>query len=264
MTNEKELQKEIVNYLKTNYWEVKEYVPRKDCLNWEHPYQADLLIRHSSYKKLGWIGIEIKDHHKVADAFQQIITKYQNHYFDSLNQPINIWAIIVNSYETDDYSHGRNAERSIYLHKFGVGILNWKNIDKYNIPKIIFNHSLTARGSIYLAPFKENLTDESLVLSFVLDKCQWVKSVNKSNMGFVGFEKFTELKNKKMDEIIRYSENTGLIVSKEALHELSLKNNWAEILTKLSSENRFFIEIKDIIENSGVKEDAKKSLFEFA
>lgn len=190
MTNEKQLQSEIVTYLKNNLWEVKEYVPRKDCLNWKHPYQADLLIRHISYKELGWIGIEIKDHHKVADAFQQIITKYQNHYFEGINQPINVWAIIVNSYESDDYSSGRNSERKNYLQKFGIGILNWKGWKE----EIIFNHSETAKCGIWLDPLKRNETNEQLLISFVLDKCQWVKAVNKNNIGFIEYKKFQEVK----------------------------------------------------------------------
>lgn len=185
MTNEKELQKQIVQYLKENLWEVKEYVPRKDCLTWEHPYQADLLIRHNSYPKIGWIGIEIKDHHKIPDAFQQVITKYQNHYFDSITQPINLWALMVN--HCDVITSDSDWK---FLQKFGIGLVKWNHWRE----QIIFNHSESNRCSIFLNPLKRNETDEDLLLSFCLDKCKWVKSINKENMGFLAHKEFKEVK----------------------------------------------------------------------
>jgi len=189
--NEKKLQKEIINELKKHGWETKEYVPRKDCLNWTHPYEADLIIRHPLYQKIGWIGIEIKDHHKVADAFQQVITKYQNHYFDSINQPINLWAIIINTNAgTENYTWGRGQEQKIYLQKFGIGILNWQGWKE----AIIFNHSHTAQCSININPNKNNQTNQDLLLAFVLDKCKWVNPINKENMDFVKTKKFGEVK----------------------------------------------------------------------
>jgi len=181
MSDEKQLQLDIKLELEKKLWEVKDYVPRQDCVNWEYPYQADLIIRHPCYQKLGWIGLEIKDHHRVADAFHQILTQYQNNYFDKIDQPINIWAIISNSTDHGDFALGRNIEQSVYVEKFGIGHINW-NFNKTNI---IFNSFNTGSESIYINPIQQNDTDEQLLSDNVINKSKWVKKLNFENIGWI-------------------------------------------------------------------------------
>jgi hypothetical protein len=189
--NEEQLQQEIVTKLENYGWEVKQYVKREDCKNWTHPYTCDLLIRHSAYPIIGWIGVEIKDHHKVADAFQQIISRYQNHYFENISQPINAWAIIVNTDADTSYKYnfGRIMEQKIYLQKFGIAINYWKDKNE----DITFNLSYSAKCSIYFNT-TNNRTSENALHFYIIDKVKWMQKLNINNIGFTEtkFKSFKE------------------------------------------------------------------------
>jgi hypothetical protein len=216
MKNEHELQQEIKKYLQDNNWEIKEYVKREDTKNWEHSYEADLIIKHEKYPKLGWIGIELKNENKSktpAIALKQIITKYQNHYFENITQPIHCWIIITNQLQKSSNNIGNpyitnyeNAFEVGYLRvcqQFGVGFFDWKSRHKnprtesYNGPygpyskqyyNLIDLRSEAPNGKICLE--NEGMlyykTDEDAILNFLKKRIDWTKYINLKNMKFLG------------------------------------------------------------------------------
>ena len=106
MKPEEELKAKVKEYLLKHNWEVKEEVPRADCVGWEHPYRADLLIHHRFWNSLGWIGIELKIFNggkKLTEAFQQIISKYQGNYFKNINKPVWCWFVVVDTLPDTTY-----------------------------------------------------------------------------------------------------------------------------------------------------------------
>jgi len=234
MRNEAELQKEIKEYLEYNGWEVKTYIKREDTKNWTHSYEADLLIKHPTYKKLGWIGIELKDDTKSktpATALKQVITKYQKHYFEGIKQPINIWIIITNQYIRSEPQNIGNPyitnsdEQHLLGYKrvcqqFGVAFFDWKvreknprmefldgpygpySRDYYNLIDL---RSEATKGKICLEieGMKHYETNQKAILNFIANRTQWQKHINKNNMGFLDKNEFKEVnKNGKLFDFI--------------------------------------------------------------
>jgi len=224
MRNEAKLQQEIKEYLEYNGWEVKEHVNRNDTKNLEHSYEADLIIQHKNYPLLGWIGIELKDDNKSktpAQALKQVITKYQNHFFDGIDQLINIWIIITNQLTKDTPNIGNpyitNFEAALETgyrrtcQQFGVAYFDWKAREKNpRIEKLTgcygpytreyFNlidlRSEAPQGKICLE--KEGMelykVNENFVLNFIAKRTQWQKHINKNNMGFLNVKKLKGVK----------------------------------------------------------------------
>jgi len=175
MKQEHLLENEIKSYLENRGWTVKQQTPRQDCITWEHPYTADLIIKHQAYEQLGWIGLELKDQNAVAEALQQTLTKYQNYYFKDIQYPLRIWGIIINSpSDSDQYWFGRKSEQRIILQQFGIGYMNWGESKDC----IKFISGQEARASISLDPYKENRTDQQLLKKFCFDKSDWIKHIN--------------------------------------------------------------------------------------
>jgi len=225
MRNEAELQKEIKAYLEYNGWEVKKYIKREDTKTWAHSYEADLIIKHPTYKKLGWIGIELKDDNKSktpATALKQVITKYQNHFFEDIEQPINIWIIITNQYTRAEPQNIGNPyitnsdEQHLLGYKrvcqqFGVAFFDWNGREKnprtenltgcygpysreyYNLIDL---RSEAPQGKICLEMegMKHYETNENAILNFIANRTQWQNHINKNNMGFLDRTKFKEVK----------------------------------------------------------------------
>ena len=225
MRDEAKLQRKIKKYLEDTDWKVKKYVKREDTKNWTHSYEADLIIKHPEYKKIGWIGIELKDDTKSktpATALKQVITKYQNHYFEKIEQPINIWIIITNQYNhPEPYNIGNpyttNSEEQFMLgykrvcQQFGVAFFDWKGREKnprleklngcyetytnkyYNLIDLC---SGAPNGKICLEidGMEQYKTNERAILNFIANRTQWQKHINKNNMGFLDKNKFKGVK----------------------------------------------------------------------
>ena len=192
--SEAEFKETIKNYLEQNNWTVKEEVPRKDCVGWEHPYTADLIIKHDFYyPHIGNIGLELKLYCKggggqYTTALKQILTKYQNNYFQGIKYPITVWGLVI------DHSGGtgpfRHSSESLFG-RFGVGCVHWCDFNKYKDPwNKQFNteyRRLTflpndGRGAIFFEEQKMPDTDINFVKKLLGKKTNWINAINKSNI----------------------------------------------------------------------------------
>jgi|GEM_PF-6305448 len=173
------LKKEIKQSLEKEKWIVKREVPRKDCIGWTHPYAADFIIKHNFYyPQLGWIGLEVKN--KVFDEFKQftkglrqVLSKYQNNYFQGIETPVNIWGVITDS----PYQSNWNLPIKNFYTRFGVGLCNW------NTSKNELSFAHTSQLSIFFSRQEMPKTNIDLFKAFIENKTSWVNHINKSNIG---------------------------------------------------------------------------------
>jgi len=121
----------------------REVIP-DDCLNWEHPYQVDLILFRDD---IGYIGVEGKNINTlgqggiIADAVKQIEDKYRNQtYFDG--KIIDRWCVAVPTDPTE-YVDKKSSDRILVFLKHFLWKMYNISVLEYTTPTEKSNERIT-------------------------------------------------------------------------------------------------------------------------